>query len=160
MNFDQAFDALIGFEGGYSNNPADPGGATNWGVTQKVANANGYSGDMRDYSRDDAKAVYKAKYWDAVQADQLPDALRYSVFDAAVNSGVHQAIQWLQQAVKVGDDGVIGPMTLSAVQGADGGRLASAFNGERLDFMTNLPTWQVFGKGWARRVAANLKGVA
>lgn len=157
MNFDQAFDALIGFEGGYSNNPADPGGATNWGVTSKVAYANGYTGDMRDYPRDSAKAVYRAKYWDAVQADQLPDAVRYSVFDAAVNSGVHQAIQWLQQAVKVGDDGVMGPVTLQAVQGADGGKLAANYNGERLDFMTNLPTWSTFGKGWARRVAANLK---
>lgn len=159
MNFDQAFDALIGFEGGYSNNPADPGGATNWGVTSKVAYANGYTGDMRDYPRDTAKAVYRAKYWDAVQADQLPEDVRYSVFDAAVNSGVHQAIQWLQQAVKVGDDGAMGPVTLTAAQSADGGKLSANFNGERLDFMTNLPTWSTFGKGWARRVAANLKRV-
>ena len=160
MNFDQSFDKLLGFEGGYSNNPADPGGATNWGVTFKVANDNGYFGDMREYPRDDAKVVYKAKYWDAVHADDLPDAIRYSVFDAAVNSGVHQAIQWLQQAINVGNDGVIGPVTLTALEGADGGKLASVFNGERLDFLTSLPTWGVFGKGWARRVAENLKGVS
>ena len=115
---------------------------------------------MHNYPRDDAKAVYKLKYWDAVHADDLPDAIRYSVFDAAVNSGVKQAIQWLQIAINVGDDGVIGPVTLTALINADGGKLASTFNGERLDFLTSLPTWSAFGKGWARRVAANLKGVA
>ena len=160
MNFDQSFDHLLGFEGGFSYNPSDPGGATMWGVTQRVAYANGYAGDMRNYPRDAAKAVYKAKYWDAVQADNLPDAVRYSVFDAAVNSGVHQAIQWLQQAVQVGDDGVMGPVTLNAVQGADGGKLAAKYNGERLDFMTTLPIWPTFSRGWARRIAENLKGVA
>ena len=160
MNFDQSFDRLLGFEGGFSDNPADPGGATNWGVTFKVAAANGYTGSMHNYPRDDAKAVYKLKYWDAVHADDLPDAIRYSVFDAAVNSGVKQAIQWLQIAINVGDDGVMGPVTLTALVNTDGGKLASAFNGERLDFLTNLPTWATFSKGWARRVAANLKGVA
>lgn len=159
MIFDAAFDKLLGHEGSYSFHPADPGGETMWGVTIAVARENGYLGSMKELPVDVAKAIYKKRYWDAVQADRLPDAVRYSVFDAAVNSGVRQAVKWLQRAVNVGDDGVLGAVTLAAVQGTDGGKLAAKFNGERLDFMTNLPTWGVFGKGWARRIAANLMEV-
>lgn len=156
MNFDQAFDRLIGHEGGYSRHPSDPGGETMWGVTHRVALQEGYMGEMRNLPRDFAKQVYRKRYWDAVRADELPEVLRYSVFDAAVNSGVKQAAKWLQRAVNVVDDGVIGPMTIKAAQE---GSLAAAIrmNAERLDFMTSLPTWAAFGKGWARRMAANFK---
>jgi lysozyme family protein len=86
----------------------------------------------------------------------LPDAVRFDVFDAAVNSGVGQAIKWLQRAVGVADDGVIGQQTLNALAAANGDVVAKRFNGQRLMFMTNLSTWQTFGKGWARRIAHNL----
>lgn len=160
MNFDQAFDRLLGFEGDYSNSPSDPGGETRWGVTRKVAMQEGYDGDMHVLSRDFAKSVYRRRFWDAIKADQLPEAVRYTVFDAAVNSGPKQAIQWLQRALNVGDDGVIGPLTLNAATAANGPLLGALFNGERLEFMTSLPTWGQFGRGWARRIAANLKGLA
>lgn len=156
MNFDQAFDVLIGHEGGYSNHPADPGGETMWGVTRRVALQEGYAGEMRYLPRDTAKAIYRKKYWDAVRADELPAVLRYGVFDAAVNSGVSQAVKWLQQAVDVQDDGVIGPMTIAAAKKADFLALPNML-GYRLDFMTSLPTWGQFGRGWARRIAAILK---
>jgi lysozyme family protein len=156
VNFDQAFDVLLGHEGAYSNNRNDPGGETMWGVTRKVALQEGYSGDMHVLPREFAKMVYRRRYWDAVQADSLPDAIRFSVFDAAVNSGVSQAVKWLQRAVDVVDDGILGPMTLQAAQRAHGPRVASKINGLRLDFMTSLPTWGAFGRGWARRIAANL----
>lgn len=156
MNFDQAFTQLLGNEGGYTNNPADPGGATNWGVTEAVARANGYQGDMRDLSQDFAKALYKAKYWDPVCGDQLGE-LAFHVFDAAVNSGVHQATEWLQQSLGVTADGVIGPGTRLAIAQADLGKVARCFNGHRLEFMTDLKTWPDFGKGWARRIADNLR---
>lgn len=159
MKFDEAFDLLIGHEGGYSNNAADPGGETMWGVTARVARANGYVGEMRDLPRDTAKAIYRAKYWTPLQADQMPDALKFSLFDAAVNSGTTQAIKWLQRAMDVGDDGVLGPLTLEAAQRSNGIRLAVKLNAERLDFMTSLPTWGSFSKGWARRIATNLKGI-
>lgn len=155
MNFDQAFDALLGHEGGYSDHPSDPGGRTMWGVTERVARANGYTGDMRTYPRDLAKLVYRRQYWDAVQADQLPAALRFHVFDAAVNSGVKQAAIWLQRAVGAQPDGVIGAKTIAAARQADAGAPAR-FSGARLQFMTDLPTWSSFGKGWARRIAGNL----
>ena len=157
MNFDQAFDRLLGHEGGYANHRDDPGGETMWGVTARVARANGYTGDMRDLPRDKAKSIYLAKYWAPLRADELPSAVRFDVFDAAVNSGTAQAAQWLQSAVEVRADGVIGPATLKAAADA-GPLLVARFNGVRLQFMTTLPTWGSFGKGWARRIAANLIG--
>jgi lysozyme family protein len=156
MNFDEAFDRLLGHEGGYSFNPSDPGGETMFGVTARVARANGYTGDMRALPRDKAKEIYRTKYWAPVRADDLPSALRFDVFDSAVNSGPAQAIEWLQEAVGVEPDGKIGPMTLAAAAGA-GPSAVARFNGARLQFMTNLPTWGAFGRGWARRIASNLK---
>lgn len=153
MTFDDAFAKLLGHEGGYVDHPSDPGGATNWGVTQAVARANGYAGHMRDFPQEAAKRIYRAQYWDAVSAEALPPALRYVVFDAAVNSGVKQAIRWLQRAVFADDDGVIGAKTLMAVNVADAQAVRARFLGQRLRFMTDLPTWSAFGKGWARRVA-------
>lgn len=159
MTFDEAFDALLGQEGGYSNHPSDPGGETMWGITRRVAVKEGFLGDMHALPRETAKAIYKRNYWDAVMADRLPESVRYTVFDAAVNSGPSQAISWLQRALDVGEDGVMGPLTLQAVQRAPGLRLGVLFNAERLDFMTSLPTWGAFGRGWARRICANLKGL-
>lgn len=157
MNFDQAFDALIGHEGGYSRHPDDPGGETMWGVTRRVAVQEGYVGDMHVMPREFAKQVYRRRYWDAVKADSLPEALRFAVFDAAVNSGITQAVKWLQRAVDVADDGVLGPMTQQAAQRANGPRTAVQLTALRLDFMTSLPTWGAFGRGWARRIASNLQ---
>jgi len=155
MNFDQAFEKMIGHEGSYSFHPQDPGGETNHGVTKRVAVANGYTGSMRDLPLDTAKAIYRKNYWDSVSADKLPDDVRFDVFDGAVNSGVSQSAKWLQRAVKVKDDGVIGAQTIAAAF-ATGPKLAARYNGARLMFMTNLHTWPAFGKGWARRVATNL----
>lgn len=157
MTFDEAFDRLLGHEGGYSNHPSDPGQETMWGVTARVARANGYTGDMRALPREKAKAIYRKDYWATVRADELPEALRFDVFDAAVNSGPKQAAKWLQAAVGASVDGVIGPQTLAAARDADG-MAPARFNGARLRFMTDLPTWASFGRGWARRIASNLTG--
>jgi lysozyme family protein len=158
MNFDQAFDRLLGHEGGYVNDPRDPGGETNWGITVSVARAEGYGGPMRDLPRDTAKAIYKAKYWAPVHADELPDSVRFDVFDAAVNHGTSQAAKWLQRAAGANADGVIGAQTVAAARAA-GPLIAAAFNGYRLQFYTDLNTWPTFGKGWARRVATNLQNL-
>ena len=156
MNFDQAFHQLLGHEGSFVDHPADPGGATCWGITERVARANGYTGPMRALPVDLAKRIYRASYWDAVRADELPTAVRYSVFDAAVNSGVSQSVKWLQRALGVSDDGAIGPKTLAAAQAADGHVIKAKMLGARLQFMTDLPSWPSFGRGWARRVASLL----
>ncbi len=113
----------------------------------------GYRGDMRELPIDLAKRIYKDRYWDAVRAEELPEAIRYAMFDASVNSGVRQAIRWLQRAVGVRDDGIIGPITLSAVRAADPERLLRRMLAQRLRFMAGLPNWPTFGRGWARRIA-------
>jgi len=160
MNFDQAFDLLISHEGGFSNRPLsdDPGGATMYGVTEKVARANGYVGHMKDLTLDFAKSVYRKSYWDACNCDQMQDSLRYPLFDAAVNSGVTQAIKWLQSSVGVKADGVIGPMTLHAVNMAAPQVVRQQMLGKRLAFMTRLPNWSANAKGWSRRIASILEG--
>lgn len=155
MTFDDAFDRLLGHEGGYANDSRDPGQETMWGVTAKVARRNGYQGEMRYLPRDKAKQIYRDLYWAPIRADELPEALRFDVFDAAVNSGVEQAVKWLQRVVGVPADGAIGPQTLAAVAKADA-LVPARFLGVRLQFMTDLPVWGAFGKGWSRRIAANL----
>lgn len=153
MNFEQAFEKLLGHEGGFVDHPSDPGGATKWGITAAVARAHGYQGPMQDLPVVVARGIARGLYWDAVQADKLPEAVRYAVFDAAYHSGVGQSIRWLQQAVGVADDGVIGPKTLQAVAAADARVLLMRLLSVRLRFLTGLKTWPAFGKGWARRVA-------
>jgi lysozyme family protein len=160
MNFEQAYDRLLGHEKGYSNHPADPGGATNWGVTQRVARAHGYQGDMRDYPQALAHEVYRQDYWAPCRADDLPEGVRYDVFDGAVNSGVGQSIRWLQRAAGAEADGSVGPQTLRAVHAVPGATLVARYNGHRLMFMAGLKNWDAFSEGWARRVAANLLAVS
>jgi len=155
-NFDQAFDRLLGHEGAYSNNPADPGGETMWGVTVAVARRSGYPGPMRDMPVAVAKAIYRARYWDDPGIVNLPAGVRWAVFDGAVNSGPVQSIKWLQRALAVADDGALGPLTLKAAGLIPAASLVAHYNGQRLKFMTDLPTWGTFGKGWARRIASNL----
>jgi len=158
MNFNQAFEALLGHEGGFSDNPRDPGGKTRYGVTEAVARANGYTGDMKDLPLDFAKQIYQKLYWAAIRADDLPEALKFDVFDAAVNSGPVQATKWLQLALGVDPDGVIGRVTLGAAKDKNPAQTLARFNGYRLRFMTQLKTWPVFGRGWAARIAKNLIG--
>lgn len=160
MNFDQAFERLIAHEGGYVNHPADPGGETNWGITKRVAMESGYGGPMRDLTRAQAKAIYKTAYWDRAKADQYDGAIGFQLFDAAVNHGVGQGIRFLQRAVGVADDGIVGPVTLRAVAAVPVADVLARFNAERLQFYTNLSTWGTFGKGWARRIVGNLRFAA
>ena len=157
MDFNRAFDLLITHEGGFSNHPDDPGGATMYGVTEVVARAEGYAGPMRELTLEFAKQVYRKRYWDACRCDQIPDVLRYPLFDAAVNSGPGQAIKWLQAAVGVKADGAIGPVTQQAVNMAAPQPTRQKMIGNRLRFMTNLSNWPSFSKGWARRIAAILE---
>lgn len=153
MNFDIAVARVFGHEGGYSDHKDDPGGKTQYGITEAVAREFGYTGDMRELPHAYAKLIYKEKYWDAVKADFLPAGIRYAVFDAAVNSGPKQAIKWLQAAAGVSTDGIIGPVTLKAVHMLNAPDLKLRMLAQRLHFLTKLKTWDSFGRGWARRVA-------
>lgn len=151
--FADALKTLYGEEGGYT---VDAGGPTRWGITEAVARAHGYAGDMRDYPIESATAIYRPAYWDAVRADDLPALLRFAVFDCAVNSGVGEATRILQACAGVTVDGELGAMTLAAVGLKPPESLLRAFCGRRLELMAGLPNFDVDGRGWIRRVAAIL----
>jgi lysozyme family protein len=155
-NFDQALAAVLKSEGGFSNNPKDPGGMTNLGCTKAVWEEHcGHPVNekvMRALTPDDVAPLYKRKYWDKVQGDELPPGVDYVVFDAAINSGPGRAAKWLQSCVGVEPDGGIGPKTLAAVRAFDSQQLVKDYAKRRLSFMMDLPTWGTFGKGWTRRV--------
>lgn len=155
--FDGAFVALIGNEGGYSNNPADPGGETMWGITARVARRHGYEGAMRDLPQATAKQIAKAEYWDAVRGDELSPRLAFELFDGAYNSGPPQAVKWLQRALGIAVDGAFGPATMAAIAAFPSeDKLIGRLDAYRLLFLADLGTWPSFGRGWTRRIANNL----
>jgi len=156
-NWDACFSHLIKHEGGFSDHPLDPGGMTNLGVTQQVwENWVGHSvteQEMRDLTPEKVKPLYKDVYWDRVKGDKLPSGVDYCVFDAAVNSGVRRASQWLQAALGVAADGSIGPRTIAAAIATPPVATITNFCAQRLHFLQGLSTWSTFGKGWGRRVS-------
>lgn len=153
MNFDTAFDRLIGHEGGYVNNPLDPGGETNWGISKRA-----YPNvDIKNLTRDGAKDIYRADFWNRVNAERLPDGVAFQLFDFAVNSGIETAIRYFQRALGVADDGHWGPASQNAADFATETDMIMNLNAERLEFMTKLQNWPNASRGWARRIAQNLR---
>lgn len=155
--FNTAIERVLGHEGGYVNHPSDPGGETNWGVTKRTASANGYKGDMRKMTRDQAKEIYRKAFWQRYGCDDMPFAVAYQYFDACVNHGYGNAARFLQRALGVLVDGSVGPITRAALAKADVSDTVRKFNGERMAFYAKLRTFDVFGRGWLNRVALNLR---
>jgi lysozyme family protein len=156
-SFDDAFTALIGNEGGYSNNPADPGGETMWGITARVARANGYTGAMRDLPLATAKTIAKSEYWDSLSLDQLDPHIAFQMFDANYNGG--DTVRWAQQASGADIDGKMGPNTIAAIQATDPRIFVLRFLAYRLKYLNGLKSWPTFSRGWSNRIADNmLKG--
>ena len=155
-NFDDALKAILHHEGGFVNHPKDPGGMTNLGVTKRVWEEwVGHEVDekaMRALTPETVGPMYKTKYWDKIRGDDLPTGVDYAVFDAAINSGPGRAAKWLQTAVGAVPDGAIGAGTLAKVGAMDAKSIIEKYQETRLAFMQSLPTWEVFGKGWGRRV--------
>jgi len=155
-NWEMAFQMVLKHEGGYVNNPKDPGGMTNLGVTKKVWEEYvGHSVDeniMRGLTPDMVQPLYKKNYWDRIKGDQLPDGVDYAAYDLAVNSGVGRAAKYLQQIAGVPADGIIGPKSLEAIKACPAEEVVDALCDMRLEFLKRLPTWTTFGKGWERRV--------
>jgi lysozyme family protein len=152
-----AMTALLKHEGGFVNHPADPGGMTNLGVTQKVWEEwVGHSvseQEMRALTPAIVAPMYKQKYWDKIHGDDLPSGVDLAVFDCCVNSGPGRAAKMLQKVLGVTQDGAIGAQTLLKTTTVDSSKLVADYNAERLAFLQALPTWDTFGKGWGRRVA-------
>lgn len=143
-------------EGGFSNRSAadDPGLTTIYGITEKVARAWGYNGDMRNLPLDTAKAIAKMWYWDRYQCDQFDPLIAHQVFDAAYNGGY--PVKWLQECVGATPDGNIGPQTITAVRDADVWKTIALFNAKRLMYLTGLSNWPQNARGWSRRIAQNI----
>lgn len=153
MNFDTAFDRVIGHEGGYVNHPNDPGGETNWGVSKRS-----YPHvDIANLTRDEAKEIYRRDFWNRINGDKMPDGVAFQVFDFAINSGIETAIRKLQKAIGVADDGIWGNVSQTVLNETTETDIIMRFVAERLDFWRRLSTWRDFGNGWAGRAAQDLR---
>lgn len=140
---------VLRHEGGYVNDPQDPGGETNFGISKRS-----YPDvDIKRLTEDQARAIYRRDYWPKVSGDQLPAGVDLAMFDYGVNSGPGTAIRDLQRCLGVAVDGVIGPRTLEAVGKMPPVDLVAALCNRRLARLAGLPGWSRFGKGWGRRVA-------
>lgn len=163
MNFDQAFDRLIGHEGGFSDDPKDPG---NWtGGRQGIgelrgtkfglaANTYGHL-DIANLTVDQAKAIYLADFWSAI-GEQTHPAVKFQFFDAAVNHGHGNAVRMLQRAARVADDGQWGQVSQAALDAMDLNDQLLRFLGTRFKFWASLKKFDDFGRGWTNRGADNL----
>lgn len=168
MNFETAHKRTALHEGGFTDNPKDPGNWTSGkcGVgackgTKFGVAANSYPDlDIKNLTEDDCRAIYKRDYWAPIHGDELPSQVAFSVYDSAVNHGVSRAIKFLQMAAGVAADGKIGSNTLAAVKAMNPMDLVLKFNAVRLDFYVSLSTFKTFGGGWVRRVAQNLRYAA
>ncbi len=165
MTFDQAFDRLLGHEGELSLDSSDSG---NWtGGSPGIGQLNGTkfgisarsypSLDIANLSIQDCKALFKRDFYDRIRADLFPEGLAFQLFDFAINSGPETAVRYLQRAVGVADDGVWGPVSQTAADAMSTSDLVLRLNAERLDYLTRLSGWATQGKGWARRIAGNLR---
>jgi lysozyme family protein len=154
ISFEEAFARLVSHEGGYVNNPADPGGETKFGISKRS-----YPHlDIKNLTREAAMAIYYTDFWQPL-GDADP-AVKFQTFDFAVNSGIPTAIRKLQAVVGVADDGHWGPRSKEALAEMDRNDVLMLLNAERLDYMTRLKNWPDASRGWARRVVANLRYAA
>lgn len=165
--FARVFAHVLGVEGGYSEDPYDPGGPTNLGITlaefarwRKVAlgseNFSALKAELRQLSREEAQSIYRANYWDAACCSLLPAGIAAFHFDCAVNQGVGAASRMLQQAVSVAVDGAIGPITIAAARSASAATVLSRYADARRSHYRSLSTFWRFGRGWLSRVDTTL----
>ncbi len=156
-SYDEALRRLLAHEGGYSNDARDPGGPTNFGITladyRRYLKPDADAADVRAMGVEDAKAIYRAHYWNLMRCDELAAGLDYALFDYAVNSGVGRAAKVLARLLGLPDDGRMSDAVIAAAGAAPASELIAQLCDERLAFLKGLRTWPVFGAGWGRRVA-------
>lgn len=157
LSFDLALKLVLEHEGGYTNEKTDPGGPTNWGITIYDARAywkhDATAFDVKSMPLEVAKDIYHAKYWDALECDDLPAGVDYAVFDYGINSGVSRAAKVLQALVGAQTDGHVGPKTIKATSETESLALIKEICDERLEFLKRLHNWPTYKKGWTRRVS-------
>lgn len=167
-NTEQVLDWMALTEGGYVNHPRDPGGATNRGVTQRVYTAwKKKRGEpvknVKEISEHEARKIFRDQYMAPVRFDDLPSGLDYAMADYSVNSGPGRAAKDLQRVLRdlghdIAVDGHVGEQTLAAVMANEASLLVSALCCRRMTFLRSLSTFDVFGKGWTRRVMGEIDG--
>lgn len=146
-NFNRALLFVLAQEGGYVNDPHDPGGETNFGISKRRYPDE----DIKNLTVERAGALYRRDYWDANRCGELPAHMALAVFDAAVNGGA--PIRWLQHAVGASVDGVIGPRTIAAANACrDKPRAVRDMLAARLMRLVSLDGWHRYGLGWSRRI--------
>ncbi len=162
--FQSALAHILRFEGGYVDHPRDPGGATKFGITRKtLARFRGISPwwqlpkiAVKKMGRIEAAQIYFKYYWLRTQADELPEALAFTMFDYAVNSGPRRAISEIQIIVRTDVDGIVGPKTKLAIKEyckrSSLQDLLSQYIENRHSFLRKLKTYSVFGSGWRNRI--------
>ncbi len=151
VSFEKALSFTLHWEGGYVDNPNDPGGETNLGISK-----NSYPKvDIFNLTREQASDIYYKDYWLKGRCNDIPHPANIAHFDACVNTGITQAVKFLQRAAVTQDDGIIGPMTLQAVNDCEPKQLALSTVGERENFYRTLadrkPKFAEFLKGWLNR---------
>jgi len=157
-NFARSLALVLKYEGGWSDHPADPGGATMKGVTianfRRYVKADATKDDLRKITDAQVATVYRRFYWDAVAGAELPDGVDFATFDFAVNSGPSRAAKYLQGIVGTKQDGRIGPATIKAAQTKPAVAIVNHLCDARMAFLKRLKTWGTFGKGWSSRVSS------
>jgi len=157
-NFDKCLKFILQFEGGFTNDPKDPGGPTNLGITQSTLSAfigrQATIAEVRALTPVKAGAIYRAKFWDHVNGDNLPVGIDLAVFDFGVHSGPSRGVAALQRAVNVADDGSLGPVTTAAANRADPETAINAICDDRMAFVEKTKAFKVprFQKGLINRV--------
>lgn len=157
QTYDESLNRLLVHEGGYTNHPSDPGGPTNFGITiydyRKYVKPDATAADVRAMRLDEAKVIYRAKYWAAQRCDELPAGVDYAIFDYGVNSGIGRSGKVLRRCLKLPDNtSVVSDAVIAAARAVNPRQLISDICSERLRFLQQLKTWSVFGKGWGARV--------
>lgn len=143
-----AFDLLMLNEGGYVNNPNDKGGETKHGISKKQ-----YPDiDIENLSLEQAKDIYYRDYWSRYKCGFLPDALSVALFDSVVNSNATRMIKFLQEALGVKADGIMGNETIGACNRLPTKKVLTDFLDKRLNYLMSLKDWKYFGKGWGARI--------
>lgn len=157
-DYDACEARVLAHEGGYTNDPRDPGGPTNWGITIEDAHLywkkDATAADVRAMPVSVAKDIYRSKYWDALRCDALPAGVDDSVFDYGVNSGIGRAGKVLRRVIGEPDsDWHVTENVLAALRKREPKAVITTINDERLKFLQGLSTWGHFGDGWGKRVA-------
>jgi lysozyme family protein len=156
MRFEACLSVILASEGGFVDDPHDPGGATNLGIT--LATLSSWLGrtasiaDVEALTPAAAGPIYQARYWNPSHACDCPGGVDLMVFDEAVNQGVGRAVASLQAALGVTADGAFGPATRCELSAADPARLIRAIAANREAHYRALPTFPRFGRGWLARL--------